>query len=167
MTQIQNFSTIREIRKALGASISEGFAQVADNRVIPVINVNPKDYRECTVIKTQSATASGAVTVLTSSSTRDTYITQVSMSVCKNASCDVANGQFLISVVVGGNTYYIAGIALLTLTAQDQSLAINLDKPVKIDRNTAVTIVSNTYTVGAMVRSANVIGYEVDVFENA
>jgi len=164
MVRINNTSVIKEIRQALGASISDGFPQDAQNVVIPVLNVNPKDYRLTNAFYSLSSVTTGAASTLTNAS-RDTYITNAILTISKNATCDIATGSVSVTVVVDGQTRTIARLAVLTLTAEYENVSITFARPIKVDRNSTISV-SGTYTAGLMSRGLILTGYEVEPFES-
>lgn len=162
MVKIQNSDAIKEIRDAARLSISEGFPQDLAKSIVPVMEMNPNLLRKTTVVFEGSTTATGALTLGTSSSTKDTYVTGFTFNYIKDATCDTASGNLRLLLTRNGQILQVARMAVLTLTAQSGQMAHQFANPIKIDRGTAVQIGSNTFTAGAMVRAANVYGYEVE-----
>ncbi len=164
--RIQNSSTIKEIRSAACLSISEGFPQDLSNQIIPVINVNPKDYNEGRIFAHGSSVAAGTVTIYTCSSTLDTFIMSCSYSFSKNVACDIASGRTAIQIIgFDGVTYAILSLAVLTLTAERDSISISFNKPLHVKKGSVIQIVG-AFAAGAMARSYIVSGYEIESFEN-
>lgn len=166
MPNIQNTSTIKEIRTAGGLSISEGFPTRLADSVLPVINVNPKDYRRTSLLLQERGVASGNVTVVTTHATRYTFINSITLSFVKDATCDAASTQIDVVAVVDGVTVVLIVNALLTLTAQTSALSLSFVNPIRLDRASAITIRTPTYTAGNFIRCATLSGYEVESFEN-
>jgi len=168
MPQIQNSSTIKEIRSISGSSISEGFAQqVSSKEVQLVANVNPKDYRISKILVATNYTGtSGSVSAYTTHASKLTYITSVIFSVSKDATYDGGSAQFGITGVINSVTNFLAGVACLTLTSERQTVVVSFDRPVLVDRNSSLSISSASNTVGSCIRTCSVAGYEVDLFEN-
>jgi len=161
MINIQNTDAINAIRNGAKLSISEGFPQQLIRSVQPVMDMTPNFHRTLQT-KQLARTSSGAVTIHTTSATKDTYIFGVGYSMIKNATNDVATGNLGLTAVIGGATYYLITVAVLTLTAQDISTFYSLKHPIKLDRNTAIAL-DGTFTAGNMVRNPIIYYYEVDV----
>lgn len=159
MAQIQNTSTAREIRQALGLSPLEQPSMPS-----PVVNVNPKDYRITTRIAVASATTSGTQTAATTDANKVTYITGLTLGIIKDATCDIATGSISVVTTIDGVAQSITGIPVLTLTAQNNYVEIIFANPLKIDKNVTITL-TGSYTAGNMSRLLHVYGYTVDQFE--
>jgi len=166
MAQIQNTSTIKEIRTAAGLSISEGFPQQLGNQIVPVININPKDYRTSQFIRFNQSGSSGALSIATTSEKKDTFITACSMGIIKDAVADMTTGYVSIIVIIDGLERHIVSMPTLTLTAQNSFISVSFPSPIKVDRNSAITLHTQTHSVGVASKSASIVGYEVEAFEN-
>jgi hypothetical protein len=161
MVQIQNTDAITAIRDGAKLSISEGFPQQLSNVVVPVLDMTPDNHRKDTVLASLTQTTTGAMTVYTASADRDTYITGASISFVKGATCDIASGAIALGITQLSLARTLISISVLTLTAERDKVFIAFQNPVKIDRGTTITL-SGTFTAGALVRSANIIGFEVE-----
>jgi len=166
MTQILNQSTLREIRQALSVPNSYNAPSYSSDQVIPVVNVNPKDYKE-SKYATLSKTNTGTATIYTTDLNKDTFLTSVQLSFAKDATCDAATGSVVLQAIPFGLTSQtaIVSIATITLTAQSGNIFLEFNKPVKIARNTAIQIGGFSYTVGIMSRQATITYIETDVYE--
>lgn len=163
-TKIYNSDLTRSIVEAtrLQSGVDSIPSELAD-RVIATIETNPKLLRDTTLIKNTSISTTGNQTIFTSSATRDTFITGILLTATKDATCDVAIGQSFASIftTINGATTTLAAFSGLTLTAQDKEIFIDFDKPLKIDKNVAVSIGGGAYTVGLNARAATIYGYEI------
>lgn len=156
---ISNQSTVKELLSVTGNQLSEGIPNA-----IPVLNANPKDYRVAKVLASSNPVTTGAVTVYTASATKDTYISGVILSSVKNATADNASTKISLTGVVDAQTVDLASIALLTLTAQSESIVYSFYPAIKIDKGSVISL-SGTFTLGAWIRFAQVTGYEVEASE--
>jgi len=166
MPQVQNSSTIKEIRTAGGLSVSEGFPTSLGNQIVPVININPKDYRTTNVLFASSSTSSGNIGIGTTSTTKDTFITSIQMSMAKDATCDVASGAIYLDMTFNDVVRDFAYISILTLTAQSQTVFLQFANPVRVARGSSILIGAGAHTVGLFSKAAAVHGFEVEPFEN-
>lgn len=158
MVAIQNTEVIQSVREAARLSLSEGFPTQLQGNIVPVVDVTP-DFHKKSIISSSSPTTTGATTILTTDAERFTYITAVQLGLVKNATCDVATGVIAVTGVIDGTTTTIAAIPVLTLTAERADIQIQFREPIKLDRNTAVSL-TGTFTLGAMARTATVARYE-------
>lgn len=159
--QIQNEEATRIIRDGAKLTLAEGFPQVLLPNVVPVMDMTPRFHRIVDLATSNSSGSTSTLTLLTAASDKDTYITGCVLSYTKDATCDIANGRINFSAVVKGASKVIACLSCLTLTAQDKQIAVSFVPAIKIDRGTAVTVPSISFTVGNIVRAASVFGYEV------
>lgn len=131
--------------------------------VVPVININPKDYRNVTVIKTTSSTTSAAsVIIYTTPTDKDFYLVGITNSFTKDATCDMANSTGYVNVLYDGVNSIFCRLSCLTLTAQDSNMNIDFNRPIKVDRGTNITLNYPTYTAGSAVKCASIYGYTVE-----
>ncbi len=135
------------------------FSSEVPKDVVAVIPVTPVNR----LVRNVNQPASGALTVFTTDSFRDTYVTDIFVGLIKDAACDTADGQFVITAVIDGNTVSLVQLPLLTLTAQNQNVHISLKYPIKLDRNTSVFIANSAFAAGKMRRTATVYGYTEEV----
>lgn len=109
-------------------------------------------------------TASGTLTVYTTPSDKDFYLTNITFSLAKDVTCDVATGRSGVTAFIDGVNKELLSIAFITLTANLETVSIQFNKPFKIDRNTAIAN-GTTYTAGAMSRVVNIQGYTVETIK--
>jgi len=128
---------------------------------IPVIEVSPKLLQDTRNASGVLAT-SGVITVLsgTLNPTTRVRLKTIIASIIKDATCDVATGSIGVTATMGGTSKNLISIPVITLTAQEQSIAISFPNPILIDVGTSV-LMSGTFTAGAMVRTCN-LSYIVD-----
>jgi hypothetical protein len=163
MVLINNANTQREIRAAIGCTGLEVPSQ-AGVAVLPVFNCNPKDYQLQTQLGAVSSTSSGNTTIFTTSLTRSTYVTSFTLSIIKDATCDLATGAISFAVSVDGIYRSLSPIAVITLTAQNATIAVTLQSPLLIDKNVALIVNKGAHTVGVLSFAAAVTGFERDSF---
>lgn len=157
--KIQNSDTIKELRDGARLSISEGFPERLAGSVVPVMNINPKDYRICNIAKTTSAVNATSATIYTTPADKDFYLVGFSIGLIKDATATSINSG--ISAYIDGLNTALIGIASLTLTAQSETLSQTLAYPIKVDRNTIIAV-TNTTNVGNISARGSIIGYTVE-----
>lgn len=163
MAQIHNTDLLKEVREGIKSQqLRENIPQMLADKIVPVMEVNPKLLRRTNLVKNITKASSGSQTIFTSDATKETYITNLVLSVIKDATNDAVSQACSITVVQDGATLTPLSMSLLTLTAQDDSITLSFKNPIKIDKNTVVGLTSVSYTAGTMFRSANVIGYTLD-----
>lgn len=169
MAQIQNTSTIKEIRTAAGLSISEGFPARLNDSVYPVVDVNPKSYRISRPLGSVELSASGASSIYTASSTKATYITAIQVYILKDSTCDTSDGGLGVNLTPASTNVStpVILIPVFTLTAQETAFVLSLEHaPIQVSPGSVISFSSNTFTAGKFRRYAVVMGYEVEPFES-
>lgn len=136
-------------------------SQLAD-KVVPVMEVNPKLLRRTNLIKSNIRSTSGNHSIYTSPATgQDVFLETFTISMIKDVICDAATGSFNVNITVDGATIDVFRLPIITLTAQSSSIVLTLPHPVKIDRNSSV-LMTGTFAAGVCVRSLSCTGYIVD-----
>lgn len=161
MVTINNSTTIQELRQA--AAIQAGKDAIPtnlSNQVVPVIEVNPKLLRICTLARRGSTLSNAtSATVYTTPADKDFYLVGATLSMIK----DVTSQSTLVTLTatVDGTSAALLVIKGLSLTIGAQTISNNWNFPIKIDRNTNITITSDSgvANIGA---SGIVQGYIVD-----
>ena len=163
MAYIDNTDTKKEMNDAMrGNAVSNIAPTKINDSVQPVININPKDYRRCNIVRGQTLGTSGTTTAIyTTPSDKDFYLCNYSLSIIKDATCDIASGAITASITVDGASRIIAGIAVLTTTAQNSVITVSFNSPIRLDRNTSVSL-TGTFTVGSLQRTHSIVGYTVE-----
>jgi len=161
--QIQNPSAGEIIREQAGLTLAEGFPQNLSGSVVPVMDMTPRFHRNCIVLSTASATSSATATLMTTSTSKKTYIVGVSLFYVKDATCDAATGSLGIRTTINGvSSQYLAYSYIITLTAQQDRVIYTLEKPILIDKGVTIQAQIPTFTTGVFARTYQIIYYEVD-----
>jgi hypothetical protein len=162
MTQVHNSDVLQSLRDTAQLQLGhDNTPNMLSSQIVPTLEINPTLTRLNDAEYESSIAGSGVSTIVTTSTSRDFYCTGVSLSYAKDAACDIASGSLTLTVVLySGVTKTLIRLALLTLTAQYDSLAVTFAKPYRLARGTTI-LISGTYTAGSMVRCANVYGYEI------
>lgn len=129
---------------------------------IPVIEVGLKSIKNAKNLTAYApATGAQSISVATIGNTNnDYYISDITLTITKDAACDIATGAINLTVTPFDTNVatIVLGIPILTLTAQSQSASIHLTHPLKIARNTTMSL-SGTFTAGLCVRRCDINGY--------
>lgn len=160
MATIYNSDLFKELKEgARIQQLTDPIPNQLQGNVIPVMEVNPKLLRRSNIIKNAGLTNGTTTTLYTTPLDKDFYIVAASLSVIKDVTSTSTDTSLRITVDnVVVRPLVISGI---TLTAQSQAVSISFSSPIKVDRNTAITI--NHATNVANIRGdATIIGYLVD-----
>ena len=91
---------------------------------------------------------------------QDIYLTSISLSYIKDATCDLATGNIQVSVVPYDSNVAtpIIRTAVISLTAQNGNVVLPLAYPLKLRPNSTILVTGN-FTVGVMRREITVTGF--------
>ena len=161
MATINNSQLTREIIE--GAKIETAFDSVPNQiaeKVVPVMEVNPKMMRRTTIVKENSLVNALAVTIYTTNSTQDFYLTSAQLAGYK----DNTSTTTLIRIVatINGAATAICGCGSVTLNAHSIVAPNQIINPIKIDRGSSIQIVSAT-NVGNFSVDGIIMGYYDEV----
>jgi hypothetical protein len=163
MVKIDKTETIKELNDAVrgGAVYNQHSFKVADE-VVPVFNINPKDYKNANWSNSGNYGSSGNNTLLITPAAitgRTYYLTHAYFSMAKDVACD--NTVTNITVTTEGIARTIVAFPCITLTAQNFVVSCDFKNPIKLDSASTV-IVNGTHAAGVMSRCVFVSGYWID-----
>ena len=163
--KINNSDLTKELIE--GAKLSSAIGTIPSEMqttVVPVMEVNPRLLRKCNIIRSSILTTNANGTLLTASTTQQTFITSCSVAFIKDIVCDMSSGLGPgIDLVQGGATVRLCYFPIITLTAQNDSMTMSFDPPILIDKGSAVTANrGSAFTAGVCVRAMTITGYVVD-----
>lgn len=163
MARIHNAQLTKEVIEGAKIQTShDAVPQQLAKSVVPTMETNPKLLRIINYHKSASRVTTGTESLATTSATKDTYITNIHFSFVKDATQDGATGHQSVQGTINGLVRDLISTAMLVTTAQNETCVINFCTPVKLDRNTAISMWAPAYTTGLMCRSCNIFGYEVE-----
>jgi hypothetical protein len=160
--RIANPDLSKELQDAGRFQLNQGIlpTELAD-KIIPVIEINPKLLRRCTYIQTNGGSA-GSVTIATTPIDRDVYITAAWISVSKLVTDSNTHSQLKVTPKGGASTT-IVGIAGTTLNAETGSIAISFPVPIILERGTVIQLAKVSANGTAI---AGVTGYTVENYRS-
>ncbi len=131
--------------------------------IVPVVNINPKDYREVNFVIQGGQSTTGSITALITDSVATTFLTGYQISYWKDVTADNTNVQLLTTLngVANSVLFYSRSPSV---TAKDFYASRELTVPIKLDKGVTV-LLTGSFTVGAMVRTIVLYGYTVEAFE--
>jgi len=133
-------------------------SEIAD-KVIPVIEVNPKLLRRCNIIRANDALNATAATIYATPADKEFYLVGACLGVIKDVTSQSVATD--IRIVVDGRTDRILVIPGITLTVQNSIVSLSLPFPIKVDKNTNITI-NNSNAAANIKASGSIIGYTVE-----
>lgn len=150
--ELKDGAKLQQIRDVIPTQLAE--------KVVPVMEVNPKLLRRINVCKNATANNATSATIYTTPTDKDFFITCVILSVSK----DVTSTS-LASAVAGtlftGETISFAGITTETLKSEAHQEVISYPIPIQLKRGTTITV-TNTTNVANILTRGLIFGYTVD-----
>lgn len=122
----------------------------------PVYEVYNKSIRQ---LGSSGASTTGGGNSFAVSTTKDAYLTSIVWSLAKNAACDQASGDYVLTLTSNGVTVEIPLCSFITLTANNLSGTVCLNPPIKIDKNTICYTLSRSFTAGELRNKIIALGY--------
>ncbi len=154
--QHYNTTITENMNRILNLKGGESTNEIGDV-IIPTIEIIP----QTDVLGSGKLINSTSQNLFNSSADKDTYITGVSYSFIKDVTSTAT--QIFIACTIRGVLKYIYRIACITLTPQTGQDSFSFP-PIKIDKNTAVSIVSDTNVANIGV-CATILGYTTETLK--
>lgn len=161
MSTIHNSDLFKEFRDgAKTQQLTDVIPTQLADKIVPVMEVNPKFFRRCNFFASGNRTTSGATTLATSATDKDTFITNIYLGwvfdvltvITVNRVQCVVDG-LTVTILLAPNSNAVAGTA--------GAISVPLCFPIKVDRGTAITL-GVTSSAGTYSVSAGIIGYTVE-----
>ena len=123
--------------------------------LVPVIPIT----RTNNVVREVEGAATGNATIFTTPTDRDFYLTGWVLNYATDAACDTVT--IAIQCTIDGVSRYLIRKKKITATADDKAIICNYNEPIKIDRNTVMSLVCS-FAAGNCPRSCTITGYTMD-----
>lgn len=158
MVEIQSKEVIDKISDELKIQPSMQIPRELAKQIQLVYGVNPQRLIQ---VRNNTASDSTGATIFTTNSERDTFIVGVKITLAKSVLATSTNST-LRAIPFGESTaVFLARINYEPVTAGEHIIYINFPFPIKISRNSAVTI-NNGAAVASIDTSGVVYFYETD-----
>jgi hypothetical protein len=130
-------------------------------QIVPTVEINPLLVKPSEPLGFNTSSTTGSMVIFTSGVGYITYLTSLSFSFIKDATCDIADGKIDVSTTVDGKLSNIGTLAVFTLTAQSGSMQLVFPHPLRIDPGASVSV-GGSFSVGKLQRSANAQGFTIN-----
>ena len=157
MVDIQSKEVIDKISDELKVQPAVSIPRGLMEKIQLSYSVNPK--RIVNVVRNTQRNTTGSATVFATSPDRDFFLTSAFISAVHDATSD--GTEMSLNAFVGGVERRILQFTKLTTTIFNGILSQTYTPPIKIDRNTNITI-NNSFTAGASTISTVITGFETD-----
>jgi len=161
MAQIERNSIIQKAINELRLNPSaEKIPKETSDKIQLGYSLNPNYTEE---VKSVATSSTGNFDIVSAtSSVKDTYLTFVTLSIAKNAAANTTTESLILRTTINGASRDILLINFIDLTALDSTITLPLPYPLKVDRNSAITVLNGNFTAGVCRRGASVGFFEVD-----
>lgn len=160
MAEINNSELIDEVVKTSGIQTVQGIPRQLGNQIIPVLDVTSKNVKIAQEVHEENAKNASFATLFTTPTDKDFYLTGCTLAVIKDATSTSTKSRLQIHPEEKGETN-ILSIAGLTLTAQSETISLNLRNPVKIKRGTNIRVYNAT-SVANINATATIVGFTLE-----
>jgi len=144
-----------DLRRIFNSKTGEMLNNVIPDSILPVIPITPV----CKIVRNGVATNAVSTTFFTTATNKDFYMVAASLAVIKDANSTSITTTLTASI--NGVFRIMLQIPTITLTAQNNTINLNFNPPIKIDRNTGIAV-QNTTAIAVIVAAACITGYEVE-----
>jgi len=161
MSQIHNSELIKELQDAAKLQPSSDIIpnQLAE-KVVPVMEVNPKMMRRSNVFKWGSKNVTGTSVLYAVPADKDFYLTAITLSNSSSVLADNTSVYIQFTTTDGVTTNYWV-MSKPALTAYTNMESLGLSFPLQIKSGTSI-LFGSSFTVGASVTEASIFGFTVD-----
>jgi hypothetical protein len=165
MAKIYNSDCTKGLARnaAIQQNVDKTPNELAD-KIVPTFETNPQLLRYTNYIVYGAKSLTGDLTLETTSTTKDTYLTGINLAFSKDAACNCDTGACSLQVTPDETNVKttIFHIVTPTLTADARQASITFRNPIKLKRGTTIILGSNGFTAGNYERRAQVYGYTID-----
>lgn len=163
MAQIYNSDLIKEVIDGAKIQIAhDNFPNQLAEKVVPVMEVNPKLLRTISVVKHNNILNSSSATIYTTPVGKSFYITAAILSMQKDATSISKYCAITIDLPDGTTSQRLLNIAGLSTTALNNAITISFPIPILIKENSAINVVTEDISLGNVIASGSIFGYLVD-----
>jgi len=155
--KVYKTEVLANVRDRLGnQTLSDTIPMETGNNIVPVVDVG---FTRSNFCKYASNTATANLTIFTSSTIKDTYITAIHLALQKDVTCDMTS--FYLDFYPENSPIQFIILPINTLTASSFSIDISFPYPFKIAKNTVMRIVA-PFGAGTATKTATIWGFEVE-----
>lgn len=162
MSQIKRTDVIQEIVNTLGLGSMDKVPNKMFESVMPVIDLNPNHNRIVNIVRAANLLNATSTTIFTTPTGKDFFLTGACLSFIKDVTSTSTTSTIEIKTE-DGTVVNIIRLASLTLTVQDQAVSISLPFPIKLFRNSVITLRNDT-GIANIATSGSIWGYTVEQY---
>tara|TARA_Y100000310_G_C20678101_1_gene814254 strand:- start:1426 stop:1911 length:486 start_codon:yes stop_codon:yes gene_type:complete len=156
LAKIESERVVKEIIEGLSLSTGRESVPTETNDKVQVV-FDPQHRKFCNIGATVDASNATSVTLFTTPSDRDFYLVSANLSLIKDASSTSLISALVITMD-DGSTVNIIRIPTFTTTAQTASINATFPIPIKLARNTGVSITNST-AIANIKTTGTIVGF--------
>lgn len=149
--ELKEGAKLQQLRDVIPSQLAE--------KVVPVMEVNPKLLRRCNVVRGQEAINNTSGTIYTTPTDKDFFLVACGLGVIKDATS--TSILTTLRATIDGVSQKILSIPSISLTPQISTISNSFPTPLKIDRGTSILLVNST-NVANITCSGSIVGYLID-----
>lgn len=149
----RNLDCMNEVRKVFRIPLNENVSLSVNNSIQPVYEVKK---RIANIVRSNSRATTGSSTVYTTPTDKDFYLTSAQFNYNCDAVCD--GTTYILTVNIDGAGQNILILRKIATTAGSGGITCNFNTPIKIDRNSSISI-TQTFAAGNSAMAASITGY--------
>ena len=154
MVKHYNVSLVDRLQRLFKWKGNESIDSQVSDYIQPVVEITPR----INIMVTGGNASTAAVTVYTTPSTKDFYLTSIHVSYAKDATADNTEVYLSATLAQTASAINLLDFANLTTTASRDSQVIIFPIPILLARGTGIGLFG-AFTVGALIKTAQITGY--------
>jgi hypothetical protein len=147
---------IQRITKGLRINGLEGEQFIVSKTIVPVIEVDPMMKKSADIVRSLYAGNNGGGTIYTTPANQDFYLTGATLTMMTDNGATATDAR--LGIYVLGVIQYVLRIGNVPGLAKSGTISLSFNHPIKIDRNTAITIVNQAATAN-IITTATICGF--------
>lgn len=161
MAQIHNTELFKEIRDGIKLQqLSDVVPSQLADKVVPVMEVNPKLLRVMNIFREASKATTGvASNVYTTPAIAEFYLCGVTLAHQSDVVAD--NTDIRVTANIDGVSRVLIKIPKINITAKSDFVTVIFPMPIKIDKAASINY-GSTFSVGVCTMTVSIFGYTVD-----
>jgi hypothetical protein len=163
MAQINNKEVMTKLAENANIQLSkENVPNQLAEKIVPTFETNPTMIRRCNISRSSGASAA-SVTIYTTPTDKDFYLSAAHLSMVKDATSTSINVGLLVIPEDGITTNTeILRLSGLTTVADSKDNSISIVPALKLKRGSIISITSTAYDATHIRFDGGIIGYTVD-----
>lgn len=163
MATIYNSDLSKELREGAKLQVTDRMPTELAEKVVPVMEVNPKLLRKCNVVKQNTnSTINSSVTVYSTPSNQDFYLCGFTISFINDATSQATLGNIQCTPFEMNTVTKLGSMGNITGVAAAQTISQDFSRPILLKRSTSITATIEGVAVGTSKTQVTIYGYTIE-----